>query len=65
MELKKIVLGFITFFSFTLIVTIGVTYMWSLLFHEVAAIDWETSFRFAIIFGIVFPLIEARKKKNE
>ncbi len=64
MDLKKLLLGFITFFTVTLIVSIGVTYLWSLIFHDVAAIDWETSFLFAIIFGVVFPLIDARKKKS-
>ncbi len=64
MDLKKLLLGFITFFAVTLIVSIGVTYLWSLIFHDVATIDWETSFRFAIIFGIVFPLIDSRKKKS-
>ena len=64
MDLKKLLLGFITFFSITLIVSIGVTYLWSLIFHDVATIDWETSFRFAIIFGIVLPIIDVRKKKS-
>ncbi len=64
MELKKLLIGFITYFSITLIVTVGVTYIWSLLFHEVASIDWETSFRLAIIFGIVFSIIEVKKKKD-
>lgn len=65
MDLKKILLGFITFFSIILIVSIGVTYLWSLIFHNVATIDWETSFRLAIIFGIVLPIIDARKKKSQ
>ncbi len=64
MNLKKILLGFITFFSITLIVSIGVTYLWSLIFHDVATVDWETSFRFAIIFGIVLPIIDVRNKKS-
>lgn len=64
MNFKKLLLGFITVFASTLIVSIGVTYLWNLIFHDVATIDWETSFRFAIIFGIVFPLIDSRKKKS-
>jgi hypothetical protein len=63
-DLKKFLLGFITFFTTTLIVGAGVTYLWSLFFHEVAIVDWETSFRLAFIFGIVFPIIDAKKKKN-
>ena len=65
MELKKLLIKSITVFSITLIVTIGVTYIWGLIFNDTASIDWETSFRLAIIFGIVFPIIEERNKKNE
>ena len=64
MDLKKILLGFIMFFTSTLIVCIGVTYIWSLIFHEVAKIDWETSFQLAIIFGILFPIVDSKKKNT-
>ncbi|MFI5185897.1 MAG: hypothetical protein ACHQF0_04185 [Chitinophagales bacterium] len=61
MDLKKIVIGFITVFAIALVVCIGVTFLWSLVFHGVAVIDWETSFRFAILFGIILPIIDSRK----
>jgi len=64
MDFKKLLLGFIIIFSITLIVSIAVTYLWSLIFYDVATIDWETSFRFAIIFGIILPIIDERKKKD-
>jgi len=57
-------LGFITFFSIALIVTIGVTFIWNFIFHKEAKVDWETSFLFAIIFGIILPIIDERKKKD-
>ncbi len=62
MDFKKFVTGFITVFAITLLVTIGVTFLWSLIFHGAAIIDWETSFRSAILFGIIFPLVNSRKK---
>ena len=62
MDLKKIGIGFITVFSITLLVCMGVTFLWSLIFHGVAIIDWETSFRFAIVFGIIFPIFDSRKR---
>jgi hypothetical protein len=62
MDLKKMIIGFITVFAITLLISIGVTFLWSLLFHGVAIIDWETSFRFAIILGIILPIIDSRKK---
>jgi len=62
MRFKKIVTGFITVFAISLLVTIGVTFLWSLVFHGVATIDWETSFRFATLLGIILPIIDSRKK---
>lgn len=65
MSFKKIVISFTIGFAITLVVSSLVTYLYSFGFHETAEIDWETSFRLAIIFGIVFPVIEARKGKSE
>jgi hypothetical protein len=62
MDLRKIVIRFITVFAISLLVTIGVTFLWSLIFHGVAIIDWETSLRFAIILGIILPIINSRKR---
>jgi hypothetical protein len=62
MDFKKIAIGFITVFSITLLVTIVVTFLWSLVFHGVAIIDWETSFRFAILLGIILPIIDSRRR---
>jgi hypothetical protein len=62
MYFNKIVIRFITAFSVSLLVTMGVTILWSLFFHGVAIIDWETSFRFATVFGIIFPVIALRKR---
>ncbi len=64
MEFKKILIGFVTFFSIALIVSVGVTYVWSLIFNDTASIDWKTSFRLAFIIGIVFSVIEARNKNK-
>ena len=64
MNFKKIVIRFIAVFAITLLVTIGVTLLWSLVFHGVAIIDWETSFRFAIILGIIFSIIDLGKRNK-
>jgi len=63
MNVKKVLISFIIGFAITFIVSCLVTYLYSLGFHETAKIDWETSFQLAIIFGIVFPVMEARKGK--
>ena len=64
MKLKKLSLDFAAVFVITLVVTILVTYFWNLIFHSTGAIDWETSFRFAIIFGIILPWIEILKNRK-
>ena len=58
------VTGFILVFAITLLVSIVVTFIWSLVFHGAAIIDWETSFRFAIILGIILTIIDSRKVVN-
>ncbi|MFO8000442.1 MAG: hypothetical protein R6U46_04300 [Marinilabilia sp.] len=63
MNFKKGVISFFIGFSITLIVSVAVTYLWSLGFHETAKIDWETSFRLAIILGII-SVIDKRKGKS-
>ncbi|MEK7325882.1 MAG: hypothetical protein AAB217_11565 [Chloroflexota bacterium] len=59
MNARKLLADFVITFGVALVVTVLVTFLWSLVFHGAGAVDWETSFRFAIIFGIVFPLSRA------
>ncbi len=56
MQERSWLADFIITFVVTFIVTLLVTLLWSLIAHGAPEIDWETSFRFAIIFGIVVPL---------
>ena len=63
MDFKKIIPGFIRIFAISLLVTIGVTFVWNLVFHQIAAVDWETSFRFAILLGIILPITGSRKNQ--
>ena len=63
MNITKFITGFLTIFIITLAVSAGVTYLWSLIFHDMAKIDWETSVRLAIIFGILFTYLDRRKDK--
>lgn len=64
MTFKEGIIAFFSGFAITLIVSVAVTYLWSLCFHEMATIDWETSLRQAIILGTVFIFIEAKKSKT-
>ena len=63
MNFKKGIIRFFIGFGITLVVSVAVTYLWSLSFHETAKIDWETSFRLAIILGII-SVIDQRKGQS-
>jgi len=51
-------------FAIVLVVSIIVTFLYSLLVHGQGIVDWETAFRLAIIFGIVLPWLQQRQKKE-
>jgi hypothetical protein len=64
MNIKRLLADFVTVFAVTLIVSVIVTLLWNLIVHGAVTIDWETPVRFAILFGIVFSWIEARRSKE-
>ena len=64
MNIRKLVVEFITVFAIALVVTAIVTFLWNLIGHGVRSVDWETSFRFAIIFGIIMTWIKSRETKE-
>ena len=57
MDLKKNTRLFIIAFAITLLVTVGVSFLWNPVFHKVATIHWETSVRFALVLGIILSII--------
>lgn len=65
MNIKTLLVNGLTVFAVTLIVTAIVTLLWSLIVHGASTIDWETSFRSAVLFGIIFPWIETRRSKEK
>jgi len=60
MNIKRIVVDSLAAFTVTLLTCAVVTLMWSLSHHRPGIIDWETSFRFAIVLGIILPWIAMR-----
>ena len=60
MSVKKLVVEFVTVFAVVLVITAIVTFLWNLIGHGESAVDWETSFRFAIIFGIILTWVKYR-----
>jgi hypothetical protein len=63
MNIKKLLVGFVTVFAVSLTVSAIVTLLWNFIVHGASSIDWETSFRFAILFGIIVPWIGTRRSK--
>ncbi|MBN2244951.1 MAG: hypothetical protein JW755_03810 [Candidatus Aminicenantes bacterium] len=59
------IMEFLVIFFITLVVAVIVTLLWNLIAHGNAIIDWASSFRFAIIFGIVLPLANRVGKKHQ
>ena len=65
MNIKTLLVDFVTVFAVTLVVSVIVTLLWNLIVHGASTIDWEASFRFAIVFGIILPWIETRRSKEK
>ena len=57
MNIKKILVDFVTVFAVCLIVSAIVDLLWNLIFHGAITVEWQTPFRFAILFGIMFSWI--------
>jgi hypothetical protein len=57
-----VLIDFVVTFCLVLVVSIIVTFLYSLIVHGAGAVDWETSFRFAIILGVALPLLRSRKR---
>ncbi|MGB8980800.1 MAG: hypothetical protein WCC12_02890 [Anaerolineales bacterium] len=65
MNIKKLAVEFVTVFAVALVTTAVVTFLWNIIGHGASAIDWETSFRFAIIFGIILTWVKSREIKEK
>ena len=65
MSVKKLIVEFVTVFAVVLVITAVVTFLWNIIGHGESAVDWETSFRFAIIFGIILTWVKSREIKEK
>ena len=65
MNIKKLVAEFGDVFAVALVTTVIVTFIWNLIGHRASTIDWETSFRLAIIFGITLTWAKSREIKGK
>jgi hypothetical protein len=65
MNMKELLIDFVITFAVTLVVSAIVTFIYSLIVHGAGTVDWETSFRIAIILGIVLSWTKARECKRK
>ncbi len=65
MNIKKLVVEFGTVFSVTLVTAAFVTFLWNIVGHGQSVVDWETSFRFATIFGVILTWVKSRETKEK
>lgn len=65
MNIKRLLIDFVTVFAVALVVSAIVTLLWNLIVHGASTIDWETSFRFSIILGIILTWMETRRSKEK
>ncbi len=65
MNIKNLGVDFVTVFAVTLVTTAIVTFLWNIIGHGESTIDWETSFRLAIIFGIILTWVKSRQNKEK
>jgi hypothetical protein len=63
MNIKVLLVGFVTVFAVSLAVSAIVTLLWNFIVHGVSTVDWEASIGFATLFGIILPWIGTRKCK--
>jgi hypothetical protein len=65
MNLKEVVTGFLLVGPIVLVVSLVVSFLYSLIVHGSGLWDWELSIRLAIIFGIAIPIVgQVGKKKG-
>jgi hypothetical protein len=64
MNVKQFAFAFCLVAPIVLIVSLVVGYLYGALVHGVGLLEWESSIRFAIILGIVLPLVRQMDKKK-
>jgi hypothetical protein len=65
LNIKKLVIEFGTVFAIALVAVALVTLLWNFIVHGESSVDWQTSFRFAITFGIILIWARLREIKDK
>ena len=63
MKIKVYILTFLLVFGVVFVTNVVITVLWNYFIKSIGLIiDWETSFRLAILFGIVVTVIQTKNK---
>lgn len=63
MNIKQLVIEFMTVSAVALAAAALVTFGWNLAGHGEMAVDWKTAFSLAIVFGIVLAWTKSQKEQ--
>jgi hypothetical protein len=63
MNVKKLLVGFVTVFAVTLTVSAIVTLLGNIIVHGASRVDWGSSFGSATLFGIILSWMGTRRSK--
>jgi hypothetical protein len=61
MNIKRLGVEFVTVFAVALVTAAIVILLWNIIVHAEGTIDWEISFLFAILFGIIQTWVKSRE----
>ncbi len=64
MKWKKFFTELAVFFTITFVVAVLVSLFYNLIAHNRSVIDWPGSFRTAILFALVFPIVNQINRKR-
>lgn len=62
MKLGNLIADFIITFIVIFLISVVVTFLYNLIIHDKNIVDWATSIRLAIIFGITLPWLRSRER---
>jgi hypothetical protein len=65
MNIKEIATGFFTTGLIVLFVSLGVAWLYDMIVHGTSTLEWGPAIRFAIIFGITFPVVRALETRKK
>ena len=65
MKLNNLIADFVITFVITFFVSAAVTFLYNLLIHDQNLVEWATSVKLALIFGITLPWLRHRERSRK